>query len=276
MVSLHYSDGLVQLYQGDALEALDLLAEADVLVTDPPYGIGWRKHGGGQGAKFTRSHPGIANDSDTAARDAVLAAWGGDRPAAVFGSLYLGPPAGVRHVLVWEKPKDAGVIGSTIGYRRDVEAVYLLGTWPRRRPFSGSVIRSQIKQVGGRHSLAKATGHPHAKPVDLLAQLVDLAPGTVADPFAGAGSTLVAAKLAGRRAIGIELESGYCDTAAERLAAIVTDADRLDWAQRAVAGCEQLPLQLGYDADEAYAYYADPANGYAAPPPQTYEQPQLW
>lgn len=220
MSAPYYADDLVTLYHGDCRE-IDAWLAADVLVTDPPYGIAWRK--GENRARSSKRHEGIANDGDTSARDDVLAMFGG-RPAAVFGSFYAPFPADVRQVLVWQKPADAGVVGSVTGYRRDVEAIFLCGAWPRRSASRSSVLRSAIANIGSPTSPAGRTGHPHSKPVDLIASLIEHAPtGVVADPFAGSGSTLVAARLLDRKCVGVELDERYCETIAKRLAQDVLD-----------------------------------------------------
>jgi DNA modification methylase len=56
------------------------------------------------------------------------------------------------------------------------------------------------------------------KPVSLMRALLDACPvGSVADPFMGTGSVLVAAASLGRHAVGVEIEERYCEIAAERL-----------------------------------------------------------
>jgi site-specific DNA-methyltransferase (adenine-specific) len=65
--------------------------------------------------------------------------------------------------------------------------------------------------------------HPTQKPVEALEPLIGAfcpPEGVVLDPFAGSGSTLIAARDTGRRFIGIELEPGHYVTASERLAAV--------------------------------------------------------
>jgi site-specific DNA-methyltransferase (adenine-specific) len=210
----YYEDDLVTLYHGDCREVTAWL-EADVLVTDPPYGISWSTHGGGRDLRnWSPRQPkdGIIGDKDTGARDDVLAAWG-ERPAVVFGSPLIAPPADTIQALVWRKPVDAGVVGARFIWRRDVEMVYLIGKWPRVNPQRSSVLESR----GGLERYRN--GHPHAKPTPILEHLIEQTPdGIVADPFAGSGSTLVAAKHLGRRAIGVEADEKWCELAARRLA----------------------------------------------------------
>jgi len=210
----YYDHGGVTLYHGDCREITDWLS-ADVLVTDPPYGIGWCRSLNRRRA--SQAHAGIANDGDTAARDEVLETWG-LRPAVVFGSLYAPFPDGHVQALVWRKPGDAGVVGSVTGFRRDVELIFLVGEWPKREVRWSSVLDSGMRMVGGSHSPAGRYGHPHAKPVDVMEQLIAACPaGVVADPFAGSGSTLVAARHQGRAAIGVEIDERYCEVIARRL-----------------------------------------------------------
>lgn len=214
MATPYYSDEFVTLLLGDCREVTEWLA-ADVLVTDPPYGIGWRR--GVKRSRGDSGHPGIAGDSDTGTRDAVLALWG-ERPGLVFGSFYAPQPANVRHVAVYRKPPDAGAVGSTTGYRRDLEPVFLTGPWPLRPVRWSSLITTTAPCQGNPHGVSASSGHPHAKPVDVMEALVTACPpGVIADPFAGSGSTLVAARNLGRRAIGVELDERYCERAALRL-----------------------------------------------------------
>ena len=208
----YFTDGRVTLYLGDCREVAEWLA-ADVLVTDPPYGIGWEP--GSLGAAHGR---GIANDSDTAARDGVLAIWQ-QKPAIVFGALRIAPPEGTRQVLIYAKPGDSGTNGSFGGFRRDTEGIYLTGPWPRGYGGRSSIIPTAASRIGWPNGPSTRYGHPHAKPVDVMETLIAACPpGTIADPFAGSGSTLVAARNQGRACIGVEIDERYCELAARRLA----------------------------------------------------------
>jgi site-specific DNA-methyltransferase (adenine-specific) len=145
--------------------------------------------------------------------------WGTGKPAAVFGSPVLPPPAGTRQVLFYRKPPDAGVRGATAGFRRDVEVIYLLGPWPTGIGGRSSILTTRMPSVGNPYAPAALYEHPHAKPVDVLEELIAACPaGAIADAFAGSGPVLVAARNLGRPAVGVELEERHCRTAARRLA----------------------------------------------------------
>lgn len=217
MTAPYYADDSVTLYHGDCREISEWLA-ADVLVTDPPYGRAWRQGRLSPTHRADDSHAGIANDETVGVRDAALALWGSVRPAIVFGDLMLPPPEGTKLVAVYRKPLDAGMRGAIGGFRRDVEAVYLLGKWKSGIGGTTSLIATAAPLVGSKVGLAGKTGHPHTKPQDVMETLIGhCPPGVIADPFAGSGSTLLAARHCGRKAIGVELDEGYCETIARRL-----------------------------------------------------------
>jgi site-specific DNA-methyltransferase (adenine-specific) len=219
----YYQDDLVTLYHGDCRAVTEWL-DADVLVTDPPYGRNWssgqgmtNSEGRGRGSK---ANGGIANDKDTTTRDAALTLWG-NRPALVFGDPLIPIPANTRQALVYAKPLDAGIKGAHAGFRRDVEMVYLVGPWGVGVGGRSSVLTTGAL-VAGPRGLSVRYEHPHAKPLDVLTDLIQSAVvttrATIADSFAGSGSILVAASHLGMRAIGVGLEERYCEIAANRLA----------------------------------------------------------
>ena len=230
--SIYYQDDFVTLYLGDCLTQTAWL-DADVLCTDPPYGMRYT----------TRGKVSIAGDQDVSLRDEALGRWGEAKPAIVFGTWRQPrPPVHIRALLVWWKDNCPVGSGDTrMPFGPTHEEIYALGRdWvnPRRRTHerdrshragaepvhrTGSVFRTTMNLPGG-NGLSVEIGHPTPKPVGLMSSLLEWCPpGVVADPFAGSGSTLVAAKALGRRAIGVELEERYCEIAARRLSQEVLD-----------------------------------------------------
>lgn len=206
-MSVYYQDELVTLHHGDCREVAEWL-DADVLVTDPPYGMAYVSNF----SKYGATAP-IAGDADPALRDDVLAMWG-DRPALVFGTWRVPRPTTSRHLLVWDKGESPGMGNLALPWGPSHEEVYVLGDGFRgaRGP---SVLR--VRTLASQSE--KRPDHPTPKPVSLIEQLIEKCPpGVIADPFAGSGSTLLAARLAGRQAIGVEVEERYCAVIAARLA----------------------------------------------------------
>lgn len=200
----YYADDLVTLYMGDCREVTAWLG-ASVLVTDPPYGMAYKSGWSGRG---------IEGDHDTTVRDAALALWG-DRPALVFGRWDCPHPAAAKMALTWSKGDWPGMGDLSLPWGPSTEEIYVLGTgFVGKR--GGSVIHHD--------RLTGNTLHPNEKPVGLMIRLLRTCPdGVIADPFAGSGATLEAAKQLGRKAIGVELDERHCATIAARLSQNVLD-----------------------------------------------------
>jgi site-specific DNA-methyltransferase (adenine-specific) len=213
----YYRDDLVTLYHGDCREITDWLS-ADVLVTDPPYGVSWRKGQWTKGQHNPDANAGIQGDADTVIRDAILTAWGPERPALVFGSLRASYPEGWHRMLVFGKPRHAGLVGTRSPWFANWEPVFVCGRWPDQTPTFSAVIVTRAPAASGYSGYATRYSHPHAKPVDVMEELISACPaGVIADPASGSGSGLVAARNQGRPVIGVELEERYCEMAAKRL-----------------------------------------------------------
>lgn len=205
----YYADGRVTLWHGDCREVLDWLT-ADVLVTDPPYGMAFV-------SGYRAEAPTIAGDESPELRDWALDAWG-DRPALVFGTWRVPRPTRCRIPLVWWKRKlGAGMGDLSLPWGTATEEIYVLGEGFVGRRQANVIVTDDMR--GNPYGLVAQYGHPSAKPVGLMELLVMACPpGVVADPFAGSGSTLVAARNLGRRAVGIEIDERYCEVIARRLA----------------------------------------------------------
>lgn len=191
----YYEAAGIQIYRGDARDVLPALDAADLIATDPPYGVEYREQAWDK--EIPEWWLGLAcrHAKVVAFTTAPLTVWDYPRPDwmacwARPASSARTPQAGFNHyspVLIYGK------------HKLPVDLVSL-------------------------HAIAHASpdwiDHPCPKPVALYKWLISgLLPngGRVIDPFMGSGTTLEAAKACGCEAVGIEIEERYCAMAVKRL-----------------------------------------------------------
>lgn len=221
----YYTDASVTIYHGDARDVMSSLAGTfDVLLTDPPYSSGGFQEAGRDSGSIGRRTASAAapiyldNLSTRGYAQLMRAVL---REAAEATEVYVFTDwrmwietfdameaAGwrVRNMLVWDK----GQMGMGSPWRNQHELI----AFGRRGPseVNGGNLGNVIRSPRSRNE-----HHSTEKPVDLIAKvLTNTAPGVVLDPLMGSGSTLIAAKSLGRKAIGIEIEERYCEIAAQR------------------------------------------------------------
>lgn len=243
----YFQDESVTIYCGDARDILPHLEPVDMIFTDPPYGhnnnngdlIHRREAALGRlpsGADSPVARP-IANDGAEAndlvrwffrqASDMLrhggccccccCGGGGGPDPQFARWSLWMDEALQFKQMVVWDK----GPMGMGWHYRRSYETI-LVG----QKPGAACKWYDQTDRVENiiRHIpkiIPSAFDHPTPKPVELAGHFIQLHSQlgeVVLDPFCGGGSTAVAAKLLGRKFIGVELSEDFCAMTVKRLA----------------------------------------------------------
>jgi DNA modification methylase len=211
-VKPYYDDGKgIVLYHGDCRELLPGL-RFDAIVTDAPYGVGIEYGAFDDTPLSVRA---LAADIEPHLRAATR--------AAVF--------CGVPQMWLWPQPKwvlcwsyaPATNAFSPWGYAQ-WQPILVYGSDPYLARGLGP--RPSVLTYFPPPQTFVSTGHPCPKPLHVMTWTIlrcTAEADTILDPFAGSGTTLVSAKLEGRRAIGIEIEERYCEIAAKRLAQGVLD-----------------------------------------------------
>lgn len=237
-----YETDRVTLYHGDALEVLPEIPRKSVglLATDPPYGVKWQ-------SGFGKNFDALEGDDGTLDVPGVLGAITlhalmpgrhvyvfGYTPESLREPLRLAGPC----ELIWNKGiVGMGDLGSPWGaqHERITFGVYRPSRKNRedgRGSLSARLRSGSILSIQRSHSRG-IIRHPTEKPVELMRRIIESSSSIgdiVLDPFAGSGSTLVAAVLSGRKAIGIEIAEPYVNVAIERLKDAERVADLMDVA----------------------------------------------
>ena len=211
----YYEDDLVTLWNADCGDAIPEQV-ADVLITDPPYGVGLT-------AKKTKHRETAASSTYDDDPDEIRYLIGRVIPMALEvsggrGLVFSGP------AMLWAYPEPAAVgcvfcpngAGSSSWGFQCLHPVLFYG----KDPYLADGLGRRPNGFSSTASLEQQFDHPCPKPMAWMNWAVNRASRvgeTILDPFAGTGTTLVAAKRLGRKAVGIEIDEHYCEIAAGRL-----------------------------------------------------------
>jgi DNA modification methylase len=189
----YYQDEYVTLYCGDCRELLPELGKFDLLLTDPPYGIGIAAN------PVRQKHTKMKWDESPVDDRTILLMLATADKTIVWGGNYFGLPPH-QCFLAWDKMQP-----------ENFSLAMLEQAWTNLKG-PAKMFRKSVTSY--------AKQHPTQKPIELMTWCITLAGDnvkTILDPFAGSGTTGVAAKLLNRKCTLIEKEEKYCEIAARRL-----------------------------------------------------------
>ena len=214
----YYQDDAVTIYHDDCREVLPELPTVDLVLTDPPYGIGASQGTGGKAIK-ANMHQWESVDWDETTIDNKLMEMvlGKSEKCIIWGYQYMADKLGnTKAPLVWDKKCQNGWEDNNA----DIEIAWTRGI---NRP---QCFRYQwMGACRGANTIDGRKVHPTQKPIHLVTWCIERVEKAqlILDPFMGSGTTLRAAKDLGRKAIGIEIEEKYCEIAANRMMQEVLD-----------------------------------------------------
>lgn len=202
-----YDHAGITIFHGDCREVLPQLPPADVVLTDPPWTLQRELMEGNLRAE------------DLWAEVAPLLK---ANRLVLWLPIHFDPRPWLNPLADWPYLRAVYIRRAIPGYYGrallDGEMVHVLGKWPSAR--KGRMVVPGGLGITYRKN-DRVPGHPGPRSLIATRWLVKWwsDPGdTILDPFAGSGTTLVAAKELGRKAIGVEIEEAHCELTARRLA----------------------------------------------------------
>ena len=213
----YYEQDGITIYHGDYSDVFCFLRRVDHVITDPPYDKRTHKGARSHGENVSKITFAPLDIAEALPRILLICR----RWCVCFCTMEM----------IAEYERIAGASWVRAGFwRRPDGAPQFTGDRPATPGDAVAIMHPQGKKKwnGGGHHAYWEYGverleryHPTQKPEPLMAAIVRLfsdSGETILDPFMGSGTTLVAAKRLGRKAIGIEIEERYCEIAAKRLA----------------------------------------------------------
>jgi DNA modification methylase len=197
--------GEATLYLGDCRDILPTLGKVDAVVTDPPYGIGWKP-------RVNHKDQPWVDEIDFDIQSVLIG-----QSHVIWGGQYFADRLPVSEGwLTWCK-RPAGGDLNFADDKRSYATTEM--AW---RDFGKSAFMIHVWDGGMRagHADNRTFCHPSQKPIEVMAWCVRHLPEpalTICDPFMGSGTTGVACVNLGRQFIGIEREPTYFDIACRRI-----------------------------------------------------------